>query len=129
MLIVAPTGAGKTLAAFLKCIDVLISAKTETPSRQWVPGVRVLYVSPLKALNNDIYRNLEVPLRGIQRSAEKSGVPLPEITKAVRTGDTPSSERQRMLRRPPDILITTPESLYLILTSIRAARSCAQSGM
>lgn len=120
VLIVAPTGAGKTLAAFLKCIDVLISAKTETPSRQWVPGVRVLYVSPLKALNNDIYRNLEVPLRGIQRSAEKSGVPLPEITKAVRTGDTPSSERQRMLRRPPDILITTPESLYLILTSIRA---------
>mgnify|MGYP001275784874 FL=1 len=120
VLIVAPTGAGKTLAAFLKCIDSLISAKTETPSGRWVPGVRVLYVSPLKALNNDIYRNLEVPLRGIQRCADRAGVSLPEITKAVRTGDTPSFERQRMLRRPPDILITTPESLYLILTSARA---------
>lgn len=120
VLIIAPTGAGKTLAAFLQCIDALIRAKSTVPDAQWTPGVRVLYISPLKALNNDIYRNLEVPLLGIRRIADRSGLSLPEITRAVRTGDTPSSERQRMTRKPPDILITTPESLYLLLTSAKA---------
>lgn len=120
VLIVAPTGSGKTLAAFLQCVNALIHEKSEAPPTHWTPGVRVLYVSPLKALNNDIYRNLEVPLTGIKQVAERTGVTLPEITKAVRTGDTSSSERQRMVRRPPDILITTPESLYLLLTSAKA---------
>ena len=120
VLIIAPTGSGKTLAAFLQCVNALVYAKSETSPSQWTPGVRVLYVSPLKALNNDIYRNLDVPLAGIRRVARSAGLTLPQITKAVRTGDTSSSERQRMVRRPPDILITTPESLYLLLTSAKS---------
>src|SRR5438094_8079507 len=98
-LIQAPTGSGKTLAAFLYGIDKL----TAEPGQ----GLRLLYVSPLKALNYDIERNLRGPLAGLQS----------ELTVAVRTGDTPQKERQRMLRHPPDILITTPESLFLMLTS------------
>ena len=98
-LIQAPTGSGKTLAAFLYGIDKLNPAPGE--------GLRLLYVSPLKALNYDIERNLRGPLAGLQS----------ELTVAVRTGDTPQKERQRMLRHPPDILITTPESLFLMLTS------------
>src|SRR5881398_101114 len=98
-LIQAPTGSGKTLAAFLNGIDRL----NPEPGR----GLRLLYVSPLKALNYDIERNLRGPLAGLRS----------ELTVAVRTGDTPQKERQRMLRHPPDILITTPESLFLMLTS------------
>src|SRR5512133_1573813 len=98
-LIQAPTGSGKTLAAFLYGIDKL----TAEPGQ----GLRLLYVSPLKALNYDIERNLRGPLAGLRS----------ELTVAVRTGDTPQKDRQRMLRHPPDILITTPESLFLMLTS------------
>ncbi|MDF2627942.1 MAG: ATP-dependent helicase [Symbiobacteriaceae bacterium] len=111
-LILAPTGSGKTLAAFLKCLDQLYHDCEEQPS-----GVQVLYISPLKALNNDVYRNLEVPLRGIEAKAAAMGMALPRLKTAVRTGDTPPRERAAMVRRPPHVLITTPESLYLMLTS------------
>jgi ATP-dependent Lhr-like helicase len=110
-LILAPTGSGKTLAAFLACLDGLWR-HDPLPS-----GVSVLYVSPLKALNNDIHRNLQVPLEGVARAAQRLGHPLPAITTAVRTGDTPMAERQRLVRQPPNVLITTPESLHLLLTS------------
>jgi ATP-dependent Lhr-like helicase len=110
-LLFSPTGSGKTLAAFLACLDHLW--RTPRVGR----GVRILYISPLKALNHDVYRNLQLPLEGILATAEEEGSPLPALTIAVRTGDTPSIERQRMLRKPPDILITTPESLHLMLTS------------
>ena len=110
-LLFAPTGSGKTLAAFLACLDHL----WRNPRAR--PGVRILYVSPLKALNNDIYRNLQVPLEGILEAAKASGSPLPPLTLAVRTGDTSPKDRQRLLRKPTDILITTPESLHLMLTS------------
>src|SRR5262245_46343495 len=110
-LILAPTGSGKTLAAFLACLDGLW--RQPQPGR----GVRVLYVSPLKAPNNDIYRNLQVPLEGVAETARRMGHALPALEAAVRTGDTSTSERQRMLRRPPHVLITTPESLHLLLTS------------
>src|ERR671918_976345 len=108
VLIQAPTGSGKTLAAFLYGIDRLNSQPGE--------GLRLIYVSPLKALNYDIERNLRGPLAGLQS----------ELRIAVRTGDTPQKERAQMLREPPDILITTPESLYLMLTS-RARESLAQA--
>jgi ATP-dependent Lhr-like helicase len=110
-LILAPTGSGKTLAAFLACLDRLWR-QPELPR-----GVRVLYISPLKALNNDIYRNLQVPFEGVQAAAADMGQPLPPIEVAVRTGDTPPAERQRLVKKPPHILITTPESLHLLLTS------------
>src|SRR5436190_21187666 len=110
-LILAPTGSGKTLASFLACLDALWR-RPELPR-----GVAVLYISPLKALNNDIHRNLQVPLEGVAETARHMGVALPEIETAVRTGDTPQSERQRLVRRPPHVLITTPESLHLLLTS------------
>jgi len=116
-LILAPTGSGKTLAAFLWGIDQIgrdISAGANAP------GVRLLYVSPLKALNNDIERNLRSPLTGIRAAADRIGVDWPRIGVAVRTGDTPASTRASMVKNPPHILITTPESLYLILTSPRA---------
>jgi ATP-dependent Lhr-like helicase len=122
-LILAPTGSGKTLAAFLACLD-----------RLWrqdpiAPGVQVLYISPLKALNNDIYRNLQVPLAGVAVAADRLSIRLPAIEVGVRTGDTPPAERQRFLRRPPHVLITTPESLHLLLTSraregLRGVRYC-----
>ncbi len=110
-LLLAPTGSGKTLAAFLACLDHLWRQP------QLPRGVRVLYVSPLKALNNDIHRNLQLPLEGVAEAARRMGTPLPELEAAVRTGDTPQSERQRLVRRPPHVLITTPESLHLLLTS------------
>ncbi|HMO36731.1 MAG TPA: DEAD/DEAH box helicase, partial [Gemmatales bacterium] len=110
-LILAPTGSGKTLAAFLACLDKLWK------EHEREPGVQLLYISPLKALNNDVYRNLHVPLQGVQQIAERLGQKLPDISVALRTGDTPTQERQRQLRKPPDILITTPESLHLLLTS------------
>ena len=111
-LIHAPTGSGKTLAAFLWCLDRL-----QTEPRPARPTVRVLYVSPLKALTYDVERNLRAPLAGIRRTAERLGVEVPEIRVASRTGDTPADARRQIARTPPDILVTTPESLYLILTS------------
>jgi ATP-dependent Lhr-like helicase len=110
-LIVAPTGSGKTLAAFLAALDLL----WRTPRQS--QGVRILYVSPLKALNEDIRRNLDLPLEGILKKSHELGAPLSPLRVAVRSGDTPASERARIVRRPPDILITTPESLHLMLTS------------
>jgi ATP-dependent Lhr-like helicase len=109
VLVCAPTGSGKTLAAFLWFLDRLMTDPGE--------GLRVLYVSPLKALNYDVERNLRSPLAGIRATAAASGFELPLPSVAVRTGDTPPEERRRMLRTPPDVLITTPESLYLLLTS------------
>src|SRR3954468_6834515 len=115
-LISAPTGSGKTLAAFLTAIDELIREGANHP----LPDeVRVIYVSPLKALSADIHKNLAEPRRGIRRAAEEAGGAAPAITAAVRTGDTTQSERAAMLRRPPHILVTTPESLYLLLTAER----------
>src|SRR2546425_13022228 len=112
-LVLAPTGSGKTLAAFLAAIDRLMFSPA--PKK---PRTRVLYVSPLKALAVDIERNLRAPLVGIVRQAQRLGIPYREPTVAIRTGDTPSRERARYQREPADILITTPESLYLILTSL-----------
>ncbi|MFA6468567.1 MAG: DEAD/DEAH box helicase [Bacteroidota bacterium] len=135
-LIVAPTGSGKTLAAFLWCINHLVEenisrypvregneGSTRTTSRERKKnhsGIRILYISPLKALNNDIHRNLEIPLNGILEEAHTAGIAMEEIRSAVRTGDTTQTERARMLRNPPDILITTPESLFLMLSSEKA---------
>src|SRR5499426_689561 len=112
-LILAPTGSGKTLAAFLWCLNRLMF----TPPPEKKARCRVLYVSPLKALAVDVERNLRAPLIGIANVAQASGtaVTMPEI--AIRTGDTPSLERSRFLREAADILITTPESLFLLLTS------------
>src|SRR5687767_1819896 len=116
-LIAAPTGSGKTLAAFLTALDDLVQEGMQSP----LPDeVRVVYVSPLKALSADIHKNLAEPRRGIRRVAEEMGLEAPRITAAVRTGDTTSSERAAMLRRPPHILVTTPESLYLLLTAERS---------
>ena len=117
-LIAAPTGSGKTLAAFLVCIDRLYRASRlaeDAPS-----GPTVVYVSPLKALATDIHQNLEAPLREISAVAAGLGLPAPDIRVAVRTGDTAAAERAAMLKNPPDILITTPESLYLMVTAERS---------
>ena len=118
-LISAPTGSGKTLAAFLTCIDTLVRQGLELQdSNPALPdATQVVYVSPLKALSNDIQKNLAGPLEEIRALAEKLGQPLPEIRTGLRTGDTKPSERQKMAKRPPHILITTPESLYILLTS------------
>jgi ATP-dependent Lhr-like helicase len=116
-LIAAPTGSGKTLAAFLTALDELYVESLTNP----LPDeVRVVYVSPLKALSADIHKNLAEPRRGIKRIAEEMGLDASRITAAVRTGDTTSSERAAMLRKPPHILVTTPESLYLLLTAERS---------
>jgi ATP-dependent Lhr-like helicase len=113
-LIAAPTGSGKTLAAFLTAINALLEESLTAP----LPNeVRVLYVSPLKALSADIHKNLIGPCQGVHRLAEQAGLRAPTITAAVRTGDTTPAERVAMLRTPPHILVTTPESLYLLLTS------------
>ena len=113
-LLLAPTGSGKTLAAFLVAIDRLMF--TPRPAGQ-TEGVRVLYISPLKALAVDVERNLRAPLAGVRAVAQRDDIPyhLPQI--AVRSGDTPSSDRYRHTKTPPEILITTPESLFLLLTS------------
>ncbi len=113
-LVLAPTGSGKTLAAFLWALDQLASRPRATRAKT---GVRVLYVSPLKALIYDVERNLRSPLVGIAREAQRRGLPLPDITVATRTGDTGAKERREIAKHPPDILVTTPESLYLLLTS------------
>ncbi len=116
-LIAAPTGSGKTLAAFLACIDRLFRESLEGTLDD---TTHVLYISPLKALSNDIRRNLEVPLQEIQAAAIAAGYDPTPIVAKVRTGDTPASERQAMSKRPPHILVTTPESLYILLTSPKA---------
>ncbi|WP_418980325.1 DEAD/DEAH box helicase [Adlercreutzia equolifaciens] len=122
-LVIAPTGSGKTLAAFLWAIDALMGEKARVAEagEKWVRGVRVLYVSPLKALGADVDRNLQGPLSAISELAAvesaRRGAKTPEIRTAMRTGDTPADERRKIARNPPDILITTPESLYLMLTS------------
>jgi ATP-dependent helicase Lhr and Lhr-like helicase len=116
-LIHAPTGSGKTLAAFLWCLDRLAREPRPKPTRENPGGVRVLYISPLKALTYDVERNLRAPLAGIALAAQRIGQPSPQIAIASRTGDTPQDERRDLTRHPPDILITTPESLYLMLTS------------
>jgi ATP-dependent helicase Lhr and Lhr-like helicase len=113
-LVVAPTGSGKTLAAFLWSLDRLAGG---TPPPEPQRRCRVLYVSPLKALAVDVERNLRAPLTGITHAAARLGQPEPDITVGMRTGDTPAEERRAFGRRPPDILITTPESLFLLLTS------------
>ena len=113
VLMAAPTGSGKTLAAFLWCIDRLTTEATPPEAER----CRVLYVSPMKALAHDVDRNLRSPLVGISRQMEMVGSQAPDITVAIRTGDTPTDVRRSMERHPPDILITTPESLYLLLTS------------
>jgi ATP-dependent Lhr-like helicase len=113
-LIHAPTGSGKTLAAFLWAIDRL-AVEPLPPERE---RCRVLYVSPMKALAYDVERNLRAPLAGVQVAAHRLGIDAPKVTTALRTGDTSGPERQALVRHPPDILITTPESLYLMLTSL-----------
>ncbi len=125
-LISAPTGSGKTLAAFLLCIDKLVrAARANTLADE----TQVIYVSPLKALSNDVHRNLETPLAEIAALAEREGIRLAPIRTAVRTGDTPVSERAKMLKKPPHILVTTPESLFILLTAeksremLRSART------
>jgi ATP-dependent helicase Lhr and Lhr-like helicase len=123
-LVIAPTGSGKTLAAFLWAIDRLARPVGATGDQR-VPGTRVLYVSPLKALAVDVERNLRTPLAGMTRVAERRGLPPPEITVGVRSGDTPPARRRQLIASPPDILITTPESLFLMLTS--AARQTLTS--
>jgi ATP-dependent Lhr-like helicase len=116
-LIAAPTGSGKTLAAFLTALDDLV---TEGLTGPLPDEVRVIYVSPLKALSADIHKNLAEPRRGIRQRGEDAGLDVPRITAAVRTGDTPQKDRAAMLRTPPHILVTTPESLYLLLTAERS---------
>ena len=113
-LVIAPTGSGKTLAAFLWAIDKLAALPPPEDPKQ---RCRVLYVSPLKALAVDIERNLRAPLTGIRQAAQRLGLPEPDIRVAVRTGDTAAEERRKLASAPPDILITTPESLFLLLTS------------
>ncbi|MGH7476532.1 MAG: DEAD/DEAH box helicase [Longimicrobiales bacterium] len=122
-LIAAPTGSGKTLAAFLSALDDLLREGLERASRgqpELPDETRVLYVSPLKALSADIHRNLAEPRREIRKLAEAQGLPPVRITAAVRSGDTPQAERAAMLKTPPHILVTTPESLYLLLTAERS---------
>ncbi|WP_394216785.1 ATP-dependent helicase [Brachybacterium vulturis] len=123
-LVVAPTGSGKTLAAFLSAIDRLALPHPAGPTGRTVPapearraGTRVLYLSPLKALGVDVERNLTSPLVGTARTAQRLGISATTLSVGVRTGDTPAAERRRLVSHPPDILITTPESLFLMLTS------------
>jgi len=118
-LIAAPTGSGKTLAAFLSCIDQLFK---QALARELDDHTHVLYVSPLKALSNDIHKNLQKPLTEIGQLALQAGLLMPELRVLVRTGDTPMTDRQQMLKRPPHILVTTPESLFILLTAEKSRR-------
>ncbi|MDH5669442.1 MAG: DEAD/DEAH box helicase, partial [Nitrospira sp.] len=118
-LIAAPTGSGKTLAAFLSCIDSLFR---QALARELDDQTQVLYVSPLKALSNDVQKNLQKPLAEIGSAALQNGLLMPELRVLVRTGDTPMTDRQQMLKRPPHILVTTPESLFILLTAEKSRR-------
>ncbi|MEO8725104.1 MAG: DEAD/DEAH box helicase [Acidobacteriaceae bacterium] len=126
VLISAPTGSGKTLTAFLACIDQLVRQAIDGTLRD---QIEVVYISPLKALGNDIQKNLEAPLAEIAQRAGERGYLMPAIRTFVRSGDTPPKDRQRMLKRPPHILVTTPESLYILLTSekSRALLKCVRT--
>src|SRR5579863_6955148 len=119
-LISAPTGSGKTLAAFLACIDRLVR---KALAGDLADRTEVLYISPLKALGNDIQKNLEGPLGEILALAGVRGLLMPEIRTAVRTGDTLMHDRRAMLKRPPHILVTTPESLYILLTAEKSRQN------
>ena len=128
VLIAAPTGSGKTLAAFLACIDELIRRGLSMHGATDLAGdiatplpdqIQILYISPLKALSNDVQRNLEGPLAEITARAKSEAIRMPEIRVAVRTGDTSPAERQKLAKKPPHILVTTPESLYILLTTDR----------
>src|SRR5712692_8525558 len=123
-LLIAPTGSGKTLAAFLWALDHLHRLGLEGRLED---RVYVVYLSPLRALNNDIEKNLRAPLAGILAAAAEDGLRLPEVRVAVRTGDTLAGQRQAMTRRPPHILITTPESLFILLTSERFRSALARA--
>jgi len=122
-LISAPTGSGKTLAAFLICLDDLVSAGL---AGALPDTTQVVYVSPLKALSNDIHKNLDVPLSGIASLAVERGLSLPAIRTAVRTGDTPAADRHKMVKTPPHVLVTTPESLFILLTADRSRAALKQ---
>lgn len=113
-LVVAPTGSGKTLSAFLWSLDRLLAGERPQDKQK---RTRVLYISPLKALGVDVERNLRAPLTGIRHTADRLGTPVPEVNVGVRSGDTPAADRRKLVTSPPDILITTPESLFLMLTS------------
>lgn len=124
VLVIAPTGSGKTLCAFLSAIDSLIAGgnrrtalPTDSKDDKPIRGVKVLYISPLKALGVDVAKNLEAPLRGIAAQCEAMGLPSLKVTVGMRSGDTTPQERRRIVSHPPDILVTTPESLFLLLTS------------
>src|SRR5437868_11114876 len=122
VLVAAPTGSGKTLAAFLAAIDSLVRRGVEAP----LPDeTLVVYVSPLKALSNDIQKNLAAPLAGIRAELDALGLPDVDVRTLVRTGDTPQAERASMRRRPPHIVVTTPESLYVLLGSESGRRMLA----
>jgi len=118
-LISAPTGSGKTLAAFLTCIDRLIR---QALAGELIERTEVLYISPLKALSNDIQKNLAAPLAQMAALAQAKGINMPEIRVALRTGDTLNRDRQAMLKHPPHILITTPESFYILLTAEKSRK-------
>src|SRR5512139_298753 len=118
-LIAAPTGSGKTLAAFLSCIDGLFR---QALACELADHTHVLYISPLKALSNDVQKNLRQPLAEIGQAALQAGLLMPELRVLVRTGDTPMADRQQMLKRPPHILVTTPESLFILLTAEKSRR-------
>ena len=122
VLISAPTGSGKTLAAFLGCLDRLVALAASDALED---RTSVVYVSPLKALSTDIHRNLQMPLGEIAALAAAGGQPYPEIRTAIRTGDTPAWDREQMVRRPPHIVVTTPESLFILLTAERSRRMLA----
>jgi len=123
VLIAAPTGSGKTLAAFLACMDALVRRGLEAPLDD---RTAILYVSPLKALSNDVHRNLEAPLAELAVYAAARGTKFPEIRVGVRTGDTPASERAKMAKKPPHILVTTPESLFILLTSEKGRQALGE---
>src|SRR5215203_6799259 len=122
VLVAAPTGSGKTLAAFLAAIDSLVREGIE---RGLTDETHVVYVSPLKALSNDVQKNLEIPIQGIRAELARLGLPDVDIRTLVRTGDTPQADRERMRRRPPHIVVTTPESLYILLTSTSGRKMLA----
>src|SRR3984893_15398105 len=125
VLIAAPTGSGKTLAAFLAAIDGLVRQGLENGGLE--DETQIVYVSPLKALSNDIQKNLAAPLAGIAEELQARGLPAIGIRTWVRTGDTPSAERQKMAKKPPHIVVTTPESLYLLLGSESGRKMLATS--
>ena len=122
VLVSAPTGSGKTLAAFLICLDRLVALAADSALED---RTAVVYVSPLKALSADVHRNLRTPLGELAELAAAGGRPVPEIRTAIRTGDTPAWDRERMVRRPPHVVVTTPESLFILLTAERSRRMLA----